>query len=108
MIVSQSLYYVEYQPTRDGDNLPKVTLVNEGNKPRSPPSKYWLTSWRPEFWGADDVPFGSYGSVVVDNVAYLYGQKYDGTVALAQVATDSVTDQTKYQYYVNGGMIYQQ
>lgn len=44
----------------------------------------------------------------MDNVAYLYGQKYDGTVALAQVATDSVTDQTKYQYYVNGGMIYQQ
>jgi len=26
----QSLYYVEYQPARDGTNLTEVTLVDEG------------------------------------------------------------------------------
>ncbi|KZP02783.1 hypothetical protein FIBSPDRAFT_770019, partial [Athelia psychrophila] len=80
-----SLYYVEYQPARDGQNLPKVSLVNE------------------EFWSNAVASYGMYGSLVQDSTAYLYAQRTDGSVTLAKAPAASVTDKTKYQYYVNGG-----
>lgn len=80
----QSMYYVEYQPPRDGKSLPKVSLVNE------------------QFWGANDAPYGSYGSLNNAGTVYLYGQRADGTIALAKVPPGSVTDKSKYQYYVGG------
>ncbi|KZP25721.1 hypothetical protein FIBSPDRAFT_1041316 [Athelia psychrophila] len=79
-----SLYYVEYQPARDGQNLPVVTLVEE------------------EFWSTDIAPYGAYGNVMQNSTAYLYGQRTDGSVALAKAPADSVRDTTKYEFYVNG------
>ncbi|KAG9034028.1 hypothetical protein FRB95_013899 [Tulasnella sp. JGI-2019a] len=81
---SVSMYYVEYQPVRDGANLPQVTL--------------WSESW----WASTDDPYGVYGNVVVGSTAYLYALREDGTVSLAQVPAASIIDQTKYQYWVNG------
>lgn len=80
------LYEVTYNPSANGDStgLPTVTIVQE------------------DFWAADEMPYGVYGGVVVDNVAYLYGQNNAGTVGLAQVPTGSITDKSAYQYYVNG------
>ncbi|KAF7980303.1 hypothetical protein HWV62_39089 [Athelia sp. TMB] len=71
------LYYVEYQPARDGQNLP-------------------------QFWGDAEASYGAYGGLVQDNVAYLYAQRTDGSVTLAKVPSASVTDKTQYQYYVSG------
>ncbi|KZP18590.1 hypothetical protein FIBSPDRAFT_933365 [Athelia psychrophila] len=80
-----SLYYLEYQPDRDGQNLPQVTLINE------------------EFWSEAIASYGTYGSLVQDSTAYLYAQRTDGSVALAKAPAASVADTTQYQYYVNGG-----
>ncbi|OKL58721.1 hypothetical protein UA08_06313 [Talaromyces atroroseus] len=81
-----TLYQITYDPSVNGDStgLPNVTTVQEN------------------FWTTDQMPYGTYGGVVVDDVAYLYGQNAAGTVALAQVAVGSVTDKSAYQYYVNG------
>lgn len=81
-----TLYQITYDPNVNGDTtgLPNVTTVQEN------------------FWTTDQMPYGSYGGVVVDGVAYLYGQNAAGTVGLAQVPVGSVTDQSAYQYYVNG------
>lgn len=80
------LYEVTYNPSVNGDStgLPTVTTVQEN------------------FWTTDEMPYGVYGGVVVDDVAYLYGKNAAGTVGLAQVPAGSVTDKSAYQYYVNG------
>ncbi|KAG8878983.1 hypothetical protein FRB97_002031 [Tulasnella sp. 331] len=79
-----SMYYVEYQPVRDGTNLPQVTL------------------WAESFWEATDDPYGVYGGVVVSGTAYLYAIRDDHTVSLAKVAAASVTNTADYSYWVNG------
>jgi hypothetical protein len=81
-----TLYQITYDPSVNGDStgLPNVTTIQEN------------------FWTEDQMPYGSYGGVVVNDIAYLYGQNAAGTVALAQVPVGSVTDQSAYQFYVNG------
>jgi hypothetical protein len=80
------LYEVTYDPFVNGDStsLPTVTTVQEN------------------FWTIDEMPYGDYGGVVVDNVAYLYGKNAAGTVGLARVPAGSVTNKAAYQYHVNG------
>jgi hypothetical protein len=63
--------------------LPKVTTVTES------------------FWARNQIPFGTYGNVVRNGVAYLYGQA-NGTIALAKVPVGSVENKSAYQYWVNG------
>ncbi|GAM91707.1 hypothetical protein ANO11243_097600 [Dothideomycetidae sp. 11243] len=84
-----TLYKVEYNlAAQTSDLAPNTTTVNAA------------------FWQSGEWGFGAYGSLVYDNVAYLYGQNEDRTaVALAKVDTDGVEDRSKYLYYVDGEWI---
>lgn len=81
-----SLYKVFYDPATatDENALPSVSVVDGA------------------FWAQDAIPYGSYGNVVRDGIAYLYGQTSNGHIALAKVGAGSVEDKSAYQYYVNG------
>lgn len=84
---SVSLYKMTYDPSAaygNEDAFPQVSLVDGS------------------FWAQDTIPYGAYGNVVRDGVAYLYGQTSSDTVALAKVPVDSVEDKSKYEYWVNG------
>ncbi|EED15920.1 hypothetical protein TSTA_010380 [Talaromyces stipitatus ATCC 10500] len=80
------LYEIKSDPHMNGDStgLPTVTTIQEN------------------FWTADEMPYGVYGEVVVNDVAYLYGQNAVRTVGLAKVSAGSVADKSAYQYYVDG------
>ena len=79
-----TLYRVDYNPNQGtGSRLPQVSVINE--------------NW----WAEGDIPFGDYGNVVRDGIAYLYGQA-NGTTALAKVPASSVEDKSAYRYYVDG------
>lgn len=81
---SVSLYKITYDSSLGDENLlPQVTLVD------------------PAFWAEDAIPYGAYGNVVRDGVAYLYGKPSNGNVALAKVPVGSVEDKTTYEYWVN-------
>ncbi|KXJ92909.1 hypothetical protein Micbo1qcDRAFT_232582 [Microdochium bolleyi] len=77
-----SLYRVEYAPTSDVNALPRVTLISQ------------------QFWSRSDFPYGNYGGVVRDGVAYIYGQNADGNVGVAQVPVDKIEDRSAYQFYI--------
>jgi hypothetical protein len=79
---SASLYRADYTPEVTGDDLPPATLVDNS------------------FWPAGSIPYGTYGFVIKDDTAYLYGL-LNGTsgIALAKVPADSVEDKTGYSYY---------
>lgn len=81
-----TLYSVYYDPAESGTaaGLPNVTIVQES------------------FWTSDQLPYGSYGGVVADGIAYLYGQNNARSVGLARVPADQVTNKTAYEFYVNG------
>ncbi|KAJ5763706.1 hypothetical protein N7533_002387 [Penicillium manginii] len=55
---SVALYRVSY--TTGASGLPKVELINEA------------------FWAENDIPFGTYGGVVQDDVVYIWGQATGG------------------------------
>jgi hypothetical protein len=81
-----ALYQINYDGSTGSSNpnqLPSVVLVEE------------------TFWTSDQIPYGTYGNLVVNGTAYLYGQNANGTVGLAQVPSDQVSNLTAYQYYVN-------
>ncbi|KAH7033073.1 uncharacterized protein B0I36DRAFT_320717 [Microdochium trichocladiopsis] len=80
-----SLYRLEYSPSTDVNALPKVTLVKQ------------------QFWAASDFPYGTYGGIVRDGVAYIYGQNADGNVGVAQVPVDKIEDQSAYRYFIMMG-----
>ena len=87
-----------------GGNDPSTTLYkfvfDSGNSDRSaiPSPSIVNENW----WGANSIPFGAYGSVVKDGTAYLFGQPSNKSVCLAKVPADSIEDRSRYQYYVNG------
>ncbi|GAB7348938.1 hypothetical protein MBLNU459_g7624t1 [Dothideomycetes sp. NU459] len=76
-----TLYRIEY--SRADTGLPAVTIVDE------------------EFWPNGSIPFGVYGNVVRNGMAYLWGRSSAG-IALARVPTDGVDDICQYEYWVNG------
>lgn len=76
-----TLYRVDYHPNM-GNKLPKVNVIDE------------------EFYAENEIPFGNYGNVVRNGIAYLYAQVND-TVSLAKVPVTSVQDRSAYRYYVN-------
>ncbi|KAH8689169.1 hypothetical protein BGW36DRAFT_466710 [Talaromyces proteolyticus] len=81
-----TLYQINYNGTAGSLNsteLPSVVSVDD------------------TFWKADQIPYGTYGGAVVNDTAYLYGMSTAGTIGLAQVPADQVSNQTAYQYYVN-------
>ncbi|CAI7569875.1 unnamed protein product [Penicillium pancosmium] len=80
---SVALYRVTY--TSGASGLPKAELVNQA------------------FWAENDIPFGTYGGVVQDDVVYIWGQATGGSVNLARVPVANVEDKSKYEFYVNGG-----
>ncbi|KAI1189303.1 hypothetical protein F5B17DRAFT_391882 [Nemania serpens] len=83
-----SLYKLTYNlGTSDRNVLPTVTLVNE------------------DFWLYGSIPYGSYGNVIKDGIAYLFGQPSNGVVSLAKVPIGSIEDRSKYQYWVNGAWV---
>lgn len=82
---SVSLYKLTYGPSTTGeDAFPQVSVVDG------------------KFWAQDAIPYGTYGNMVRDGTAYLYGKASSGHIALAKVPTSSVEDKTKYEYWVNG------
>ena len=82
---SCTLFETSYSSSSSSDDLPTVSIVNEN------------------FWAAGQISYGSYGGVVNDGTAYLYGQtdQNKGTT-LAKVPAGSITDLSQYQYYVDG------
>lgn len=76
-----TLYRVDYHPGV-GKNLPKVTVIDEN------------------FYDENEIPFGNYGNVVRNGIAYLYGQ-VNNTISLAKVPAASVQHKSSYLYYVN-------
>lgn len=83
---SVTLYKVTYDPSSvtDDNALPVVSIVDGA------------------FWAQDAIPYGAYGNVITDGVAYLYGKPSNRHVALAKVSIGSVEDKSAYQYWVNG------
>lgn len=81
-----SLHRIDYIPSKHGrgQTLPEVTVVEE------------------EFWKSEEIPYGAFGSLVKDGVAYLYGQTSKNTDAVARVPVGFVEDRTKYEYFVSG------
>ncbi|KAI8624585.1 hypothetical protein F5Y19DRAFT_467688 [Xylariaceae sp. FL1651] len=80
-----SLYKMAYNlGTADQNALPTVTLVNEN------------------FWLYGSIPYGAYGGVVQNGIAYLFGKPSNGVIALAKVPVGSIENQSQYQYWVNG------
>ncbi|KAI1323830.1 hypothetical protein F5Y16DRAFT_329474 [Xylariaceae sp. FL0255] len=80
-----SLYRLTYDlSTTDENTLPTVILVNE------------------HFWADGSIPYGAYGNVIQDGVAYLFGKPSNGAIALAMVPVGSIEDTSAYQYWVNG------
>ncbi|KAK7751003.1 hypothetical protein SLS62_006988 [Diatrype stigma] len=70
----------------DADVLPPVTVVDDA------------------FWPAGGIAYGSYGSVVDGDTAYLYGKLNSSStgVALAKVPVASIEDKSAYRYYHGG------
>ena len=83
---STTLYRIDYVPEREGKRgLPRVSVVEK------------------DFWGENRIPFGAYGGLVSDGIAYLWGQASDhSATALAKVPVDSVEEKSAYQFWVNG------
>ncbi|TRX90441.1 hypothetical protein FHL15_008610 [Xylaria flabelliformis] len=80
-----SLYKLTYNlGTSDQNALPTVTLVNEN------------------FWVYGSIPYGNYGNVIKDGIAYLFGQPSNGVLSLAKVPVGSIENVGAYQYWVNG------
>lgn len=80
-----TLYKQVYTGTTDRNKLPTVTVV------------------RNVFWNAGEIGFGSYGSVVRNGIAYLYGKTVEGQPpALARVAVGQIENKSAYQYWVSG------
>jgi len=81
------LYKCEYNPghVKDRDALPEVSVVKE------------------EFWKEGEIPYGHFGNVIHDGIAYLYAQISEhGPVALAKCPADAVEHRSKYEFWVNG------
>lgn len=80
------LYRIEYNTSAgDSTTLPTVTMVEEN------------------FWTSDEFPYGTYGGIVKDGVAYLYGQNAALSVGLASVPVASIEDKTAYLFYIDEG-----
>ncbi|KAK5992857.1 hypothetical protein PT974_06279 [Cladobotryum mycophilum] len=81
---STTLYKMTYLPDLDPNTVPNVTIVAV------------------DFWKDHEIGYGTYGNVVKDGYAYLYGLTDPKAVALARVPVDSVENRLKYEYFVNG------
>jgi hypothetical protein len=69
----------------DKDALPKVSIVNE------------------EFWREGEISYGSYGTLIHDDVAYLFAQVGEhGPIALARCSPTSLEDRSRFEYFVSG------
>ncbi|KAI1428431.1 hypothetical protein F5Y12DRAFT_731726 [Xylaria sp. FL1777] len=80
-----SLYKMTYTLNdSDRNALPTVSLVNEN------------------FWLYGSIPYGVYGNVIQNGIAYLFGKPSNGAIALAKVPVGSIEDKSQYQYWVNG------
>ncbi|KZV82135.1 hypothetical protein EXIGLDRAFT_685238 [Exidia glandulosa HHB12029] len=79
-----TLYKMTYDPNSGHDALPSVSVVDEN------------------FWLYGGLPYGAYGNVVKDGIAYLYGKPSNNNIVLAKVPIGSVEDKSQYQYWVNG------
>ncbi|KAI0394592.1 hypothetical protein F5Y17DRAFT_466209 [Xylariaceae sp. FL0594] len=80
-----TLYKMTYDLNNpDRNALPTTTVVNE------------------HFWARNSFPYGTYGNVAKDGVAYLFAAPSNGHIALAKVPLDSIEDTSAYQFWVNG------
>ncbi|KAF7189604.1 hypothetical protein HII31_09048 [Pseudocercospora fuligena] len=79
------LYRTDYHPSmfHSHHDLPKVTAVDE------------------QFWKPGEIAHGSFGNVIKDGVAYLYGREKHIT-SLARVPVHEIENRHAYEYWVNG------
>ncbi|KAF2216856.1 hypothetical protein CERZMDRAFT_92929 [Cercospora zeae-maydis SCOH1-5] len=75
------LYKEIYAPSADPNALPKVGIISTS------------------FYGDNAIGYGRYGSLVHEDVAYLYGQTAERETVLARVSPDRVEDRTAYEYF---------
>lgn len=54
------------------------------------------------FWKENDIPYGTYGSVLKDGIAYLFAQVGNNVVAVARVLCDYIERKSSYEYWVDG------
>jgi hypothetical protein len=78
-----TLYHIRYEPCSDKAALPYSNVVDG------------------YFWRANEMPFGVYGNVIKDGIAYLFGQA-NGMTAVARVLVGSIEVKSQYEYWVNG------
>lgn len=80
-----TLYRISYTPSGDRNNLPLVKLVDSS------------------FWGENEIPYGTYGTVIKDNITYLFAQVGKNKItSVARVLTDSIEKKSAYAYCVDG------
>jgi hypothetical protein len=77
-----TLYRISYVPTKDREALPRASVIDGG------------------FWNEDEIPYGTYGTVARDGIAYLFAQIGDIT-AVARVLIDLIERKSSYEYFVN-------
>lgn len=78
-----TLYRIIYNPACSKTVLPSVIVVD------------------PTFWKDNEIPYGAYGHVAIDGIAYLYGQA-EGRTALARVPLPLIEQRSAYEFWVGG------
>jgi hypothetical protein len=88
---SVSLYKITWDPTYgESDDeaaaaLPSVDVVNG------------------TFWPEDTYPYGAYGHVTHQGVAYLYGKAANGKIGLAKVDIEDIEKRSAYKFWTSQG-----
>lgn len=77
-----TLYRLSYIPTKDRDVLPLAKLIDGS------------------FWNENEIPYGAYGTVIRDGIAYLFAQ-IGSVTTVARVLVDLIERQACYEYWVN-------
>lgn len=79
------LYRMDYHPGQGHHtDLPKVTVVNE------------------QFWKQGEILFGTYGTLVKDGIAYLWGRTPQHITSVARCLVNEIENRDAYEYWVDG------
>ena len=79
-----TLYKLTHVSPGDENALPRANVV-DGN-----------------FWSENEIPYGTYGSVLKDGIAYLFAQVGNNVIAVARVLCDYIERKSCYEYWVDG------
>ena len=89
--------------SRDGTQLWRLSRIDANDSPTLPQPELLADA----FWSADEVAYGTGGSLVTADYAYLYGATPDDKLALARCSLDGflgdLSDRSRYSFFVKGG-----